>query len=272
MGRSGGIVFLIAAVVLTYGLLLLAQQSFALGSFLASVASSTPPSTSSAASTLTGIVTAGVAALYVVGVAVLLVGPGNLLMYLQKSRSGGEYAGGGLLVAGRIVLAIAVWATASYLVTVSNSIKPSSSSSSTPSVTFSNLIFSAEFIIIYIIVGVALGIVGRVLLTRPRTLEHQVPRSDRYERLSRYTGYASTGLYVIGVILVVLIAFTYFTGGVSFISSQSKANLFGYGVIFLSLGVILSGFRDMFHAFAFAEQPMPPAAAPPPAPAPMTTP
>jgi hypothetical protein len=255
---------LLAAIVLMFGLILLAQQSFVLGSFLASVTSSSPPSSSSAASTLNGIFLAAATALYVIAIAVLFVGPGNALMYGQKSRTGGEYAGDGLLVAGRIVLALAVVAAGAYLASVAGTIK-GTSSGSLPNYSLPTLVASTEIIILYVVVGVVIGIVGRLLLHHPRELERQVPRDDKYERASRYLGWAATALYVLGVIVDILIVFEYFTGGLAFIpSSQTRANLFGYGIIFLGVGVILGGFRDMFHAWAFAEQPypQPPAAVP----------
>ncbi len=246
------------------GLILLAEQSFTLGSFLAQVASSSPPSSSQAASTLRGIISAGAFGLYVIAIAVLLVGPGNMLMYLQKSRKGGEYAGDGLIVAARVVFALAVVLTANYVVTVGDSIVPAPSGS-TPTISLSKLVLSGEIIVLYLIVGFVLAVVGRILLRHPRELERQVPRDDKFERTSRYLGYAATALLILGVILDVLIVFEYFSGGVTFIpSSQAKANLFGWGVVLLGICVILGGFRDMFHAWAFAGQPYahPPAATP----------
>ncbi len=258
IGRSGGIVLLLAAIVLALALILLSYQSFALGSFLASVASSNPPSSESAATTLKNILSASAYAIFIAGFAVLFVGPGNLLVYLQKSRKGSEYAGDGLVLLGRVFLALSVFYAATYLTTIGNSITPSSSSGAIPNVKYTNFIASVEYILILVIIGVIIGIVGRVLLKRPHELERLIPRSDKFERTSRYLGYAATALYVVGVLLDVIIVFEYFSGGISFIpSTEDKANFFGYSVIFLGLGVILGGLRDMFHAWAFAEQPIP---------------
>ncbi len=75
--------------------------------------------------------------------------------------------------------------------------------------------------------------------------------------------WASIALYIVGVVVTVLVVFSCFKGGLVIAPPVSdQAKLFGYSILFLLVGVILGGVRDMFHAWAFADRPPHPPAAP----------
>lgn len=239
---------LASAVILALGLALLANQSFVLGTITTS--------SSTAGSSLGSVLNDSATAVYVIGVAVLFVGPGEMLMYFQRSRTGAEYAGDGLLVAARVFFAITVFEAGAYLVNVASAVPPGSVSAS--SISLPNFIPTVELIIVLVIIGAVLLGVGSTLLSGPRDSEAQVVRSNKYQRISILTGLSADGLYAVGAIFIALTALSLFGGDSGIAPSfMNKADLFGYGMVFLAVGAAVSGVGGMFHAFAYAELPPP---------------
>lgn len=257
---------LVTGILLGSGLLIIAFQAFALSSLLSSILSGSPPTSASSASSFSSILTAGGLGVAAIGVAVLLAGPGNFLPYLQKSKTAKEYAGGGLIVAGRVILGVAVLLSALFIGSVAGDITASSSNSTAPSVGFPALQFSIGSILLCLFVGSVLGVIGRSLLSELRARERRIPRKEMFQRIAVYTRVADRVLLTIGIILVVLAFFIFLSGDLI-----DAGNLFGDGFLLFAGWGFVSGASEMFHVFAYAIQPVVGPNAPFPGPAGFST-
>jgi len=271
VGRSGGVLLLVAGALLGFSFLYIAFQIFALSSLVSSIQSSSPPTSANAASRFHSILEASGTGVVFSAIAVLLVGPANFLSYFQKSKTGHQYTGDGLLVVGRFILAIAVIFGALYVWTVAGAITASSSNSTPPSVGFPSLQISVEYILVFIIVGGVLGMISRSFLSELRNREGQISRKDRFQSISAYTRVAGLAMLAIGAVLCVVAVYSSFGHGNSILSTGGGVagtfNLLGYGFLFFAVWGFVSGVGEMFHAVAYAQQPVTEQIGPSPVPA-----
>lgn len=268
--------FLGAGIVLGIALLLMAIQLFQFQSLVTSTAASGGGSLTAGEvlSTLQGIIQGFGSALLIVGLAVLLVGPGLVLGYLQRARTRAEYAGLGLLMAGRVFLAVAVWIIAEGIgsVIISN---PGNPTSNTDQVFhLPATVPLVEWVAITGIIGFVLGFVGQTLLAAPVAVERSIPRTNRYERASIFVHIGALVLLALGFVLSVLGALQGFVpryainlGG----GYAGSVGVIGYGFVLFAIWAFVGAASEMLHAFAYAEQPLdtsrndsPPASTPPP--------
>jgi hypothetical protein len=248
----------VAGAILGYALLLLSQQVFDISSLIQSAQSSNPPTGASVVSSLQTILARSTRAALYSAVAVVLVGPAFLLIYFQKSTTGREYAGDGLVCVGRVLLAVAVFGIAWLATSLSSALSPSGSGA-TPLVETSLLLSPAEFVIAIAIVGAILGGAGRAFLSRPRTREAQLGPGDPYWGPSRYARWATWAVFAVALVVSVLGAVTLIPKGGSFLGGVARsANLLGDGLILFALWAIVGGVADLLHAVAYAQQTMGP--------------
>jgi hypothetical protein len=155
-----------------------------------------------------------------------------------------------------LLLAIAVFAIAGAANILSSALTPATSGT-TPSVPYSSLVSSVEYILLFAIFGAILGVIGRSLLGKPRAREKQLALADRFQRPSVYTRWAVWGLFALGVILTILGGLSIFFPSSSFIGGLPQAVItLGDGLVFFALWGIVGGVADLLHAYAYADQPL----------------